>query len=258
MRARMRRRLCPDSHCLSNDKVEQLFASVDETGHTTHTIHANKDAYEIARFDPLDPAASPAALNERRINRRAVLVVLIAAVLIVGAQVGFSVIRRMYASSLADSATVETVSTALRLGVEWGDGFTQFPDNYVVQEADEGTGCIEVMVINTQSSDVLECFSSSQIQAAALSVNALLNPNINRVVYHVNVYVDNNGNIQAQSVLGLPSPEGELTGLFTFIWTKEITDAGITLSCTVRGMDEEMTNELRSQLASPSITLEAS
>ncbi len=250
MRGRTQRRLRPNQQQLSEDQVEDLFSTLDETGHIA------EDGRIASTVDPLNPDTSPAGINEKRINRRAMLVVIVAAVLIVGAQVAFSVFRRVSADSLADSVTVETVSTALRLGVEWGDGFTQFPEDYVVEEADEGTGRIEVTVTNTQSSDMLTCFASSQIQAAALSINALLNPNIYRVVYHVNVYVDTNGNIQSESALGLPSAEGELTSFITFIWTKETSDSGTSLSCTVSGMDEEMAEELRLQLGSSSSATE--
>ena len=65
-----------------------------------------------------------------------------------------------------------------------------------MQEADENTGRIEVTVVDSTSSSALECFSSSQVQATAFSVNALLNPNIDTVVYHVSVHADEDGAMQ--------------------------------------------------------------
>ena len=68
---------------------------------------------------------------------------------------------------------------------EWGNGFTQFPREFTVNEASEKTGTIEVSVVDSDSRNELELLSNSQIQASALATNALLNEKINRVVYNV-------------------------------------------------------------------------
>ncbi len=120
-------------------------------------------------------------------------------------------LRRDAASSntanLSESVSVDTVSTALKGGLEWGNGFTQFPLDFSVDEADERTGTVEVTVLDTSSANELELLSNGQIQAAALATNALLNDKIDRVVYNVHAYIDEDSNIQHDSFFAC-SPRG--------------------------------------------------
>ena len=260
MRRQKTRNIRPENpKAPSVSEVEELFRSVDETGHANPAEadaerarrDAGKDAVEV---DPLDPTSDPSGSNvERMINRTAVIVVsaLIAVVLL--SQLSCSVGRRATASSLADKVSVSSVTSALRLGVSWGDGYTQFPEEFVVKEADENTGRIEVSVNNKESGDALSCFSNSQIQAAALSVNALLNPKINTVIYHVNVCVDSSGNIEQSQFFGLLQPTGELRSFMTFVWTKQTTDAGVTFSCTITEVDADTAGELRDALGATTL-----
>ena len=47
--------------------------------------------------------------------------------------------RCLLYTSLSDRANAETVSHAMDSGVEWGNGFTQFPREFTVNEASEKT-----------------------------------------------------------------------------------------------------------------------
>ena len=114
-------------------------------------------------------------------------------------QIGYGVMRRLNTANLSESVSVDTVSTALKGGLEWGNGFTQFPLDFTVDEADERTGTVEVTVLDTSSANELELLSNGQIQAAALATNALLNDKIDRVVYNVHAYIDEDSNIQHDS-----------------------------------------------------------
>ncbi len=109
------------------------------------------------------------------ITKTAMAVVIGILVLIVGMQIGYGVMRRLNTANLFESVSVDTVSTALKGGLEWGNGFTQFPLDFTVDEADERTGTVEVTVLDTSSANELELLSNGQIQAAALATNALLN-----------------------------------------------------------------------------------
>ena len=70
-------------------------------------------------------------------------------------------------------------------------------------------------MIDTESSNELELFSNSQIQAAALATNALLNDNINQVVYNVSARLDEDGNITYDHLFGLLPAQGEESVIFT-------------------------------------------
>ena len=243
----------PQRGALSADEAEQLFSTVDHSGHSDEERARRPRARPREKgvsvdVDPLsgdDPSGSDVS---RVITRTAVTFVLTFLVLVVAAQVVFGVIRRLNTTNLADVASVRTVAGALAGGVEWGDGFTQFPADFTVQEADENTGRIEVSVVDTSSSSALECFSSSQVQATALSVNALLNPNIDTVVYHVSVHVDADGNMQQSTLFGFLKPTGDVTSFMTFVWKKTQSAAGVNFSCTITGIDESVQEELRDQV----------
>ena len=234
--------------------VDELFSTLDETGHTNPEAaqkqHARRRAKGVSvEIDPLDPDADPSGSDvERHINRTAMLFVIVFLAIVLILQVSCSIVRRTSSDGLAETTNVRTVTNAMKLGVEWGDGFTQFPEEFSVQEASEDTGRVEVTVTNTSSADALQCFSSSQIQATALSTTALMNPNIDTVVYHVNVHVDDNGNYQRTWLFGLIRPQGEVRSFMTFVWTKKPVEGGVQLSCVIIGVDEEMAEQLRDQM----------
>jgi len=141
------------------------------------------------------------------------------------------------------------MADALDGGLEWGGGFTQFPADFSVQEADENTGRIEVTVVDTTSANALLCFSTSQIQATAFSINSLLNPRIDTVIYHVNVHMSSEGTIQKSSLFGFLTPTGDLSPFITFIWTKTTTpDGQAHFNCMISGVDTELEETLRNQI----------
>ena len=238
---------------LSADEAEQLFSTVDHSGHSDEERARRQRARRREKgvsveVDPLsgdDPSGSDVS---KVITRTAVTFVLVFLVLVVAGQVAFGIIRRANTAHLADTASVRTVADALRGGVEWGNGFTQFPEDFTVQEADENTGVIEVSVVDSGSATTLECFSSSQVQATALAVNALLNPNIDTVIYHVSVHVDENGDPQRSGFFGFLKPTGDVTSFMTFVWQKTQSANGVNFSCTITGIDASLQEELRDQV----------
>lgn len=242
-----------DDKYLSAEQAEELFSAVDETGHANKGVAENEHKRRMLgqapeAFDPLsekDPSGSDV---ERRIKRTAVLFVVLTLVGVTAAQIIFGLIRRASTASLSENVSVQTVSQAMRNGVEWGDGFTQFPQVFTVDEADENTGKLEVTVTDESSTDALQSFSASQIQATALSINALLNPKINVVIYHVNVHVDEQGNFMKNQLFGFLSPAGEVHNFMTFIWTKQTSGSGINFSCAITGLDEKTTSGIRDKL----------
>lgn len=238
---------------LNADEAELLFSKVDESGHTdeerARRQRANRKAKGVSiDVDPLaeeDPSGSNV---EKVIAKTAVIFVLVFLAIVVAGQVFFGLVRRANTSNLSENANVKTVASALRGGVEWGNGFTQFPEDFSVQEADENTGRIEVTVTDTNSENALECFAGSQVQATAFAVNSLLNPNINTVVYHVNVHLDSEGKIERSQLFGFLKPTGDVTSFMTFVWTKTQSSSGVNFSCTITGIDETVQDELRDQI----------
>ena len=238
---------------LSADEAEQLFSTVDHSGHSDEERARRQRAHRREKgvsvdVDPLsgeDPSGSDLSKVMTRTTVTFVLVFL--AVIVVG-QVAFGVVRRLNTAHLADTASVRTVADALAGGVEWGNGFTQFPEDFTVQEADENTGTIEVSVVDSSSSSALECFSTSQVQATALAVNALLNPDIDTVIYHVSVHVGADGRMQQSSFFGFLKPTGDVTSFMTFVWQKTQSATGVNFSCTITGIDETVQAELRDQV----------
>ena len=238
---------------LTADEAEALFSTVDHTGHSDEERARRQRAHRKEKgvsldIDPLsedDPSGSNVG---KVITKTAVSFVAIFLVLVVVGQVAFGVIRRSNTASLAEDANVRTVASALRGGVEWGDGFTQFPEDFSVQEADENTGRIEVTVIDTSSQNALDCFAGSQVQATAFAVNALLNPNIDTVVYHVNVHVGEDGKMQRSTLFGFLKPTGDVSSFMTFVWTKTQSESGVNFSCRITGIDDAVQEELRDQV----------
>lgn len=244
----------PPRHSLTAEEAEELFAKVDNSGHTNAKKAENQRKRRLeyghgVEVDPLSPD-DPSGSNVGTIITRA-------AVLLVAA-VAASIVFIMWYSgkaisentaNLSTNVSVRTVADALSGGVEWGNGFTQFPQDFVVQEADQNTGRIEVTVTDTTSPNALVCFSNGQIQATAFSVSSLLNPQIDTVIYHVNVHMDEQGNIQRSSIFGFLRPTGDLSPFTTFIWTKSTTlDGQIRFNCTVTGVDAELQETLRKQI----------
>ena len=238
---------------LTEEEAEELFKTVDETGHTNEERarrerrHRQKKGVSVV-VDPLSGSDPSGSDVEKRITRAAVGISLLIVVAVVLGQVLYSTVRRLATESLAEHATVRTVASALHTGVEWGDGFTSFPEDFSVLEADENTGRIEVTVVDTKSTTLLECFSSAQIQATAFCVNALLNPRIDTVTYHVNVHMGDDGVIQTTRLFGFLKPTGNITQLMTFTWSKTQTATGVNFTCTITGLDADMQETLRDQV----------
>lgn len=236
------------------DEVEAIFSDVDETGHTNASKarkerrrrKAKKAAVDVDPLSGDDPSGSNVS---KIITKTAVSFVVILLLVVVLSQVACGIVRRAGTAQLAKDVDVKSVASALKNGVEWGNGFTQFPEDFSVQEADESTGHIEVTVVDTASKNEMECLSGSQIQAAALSVNALLNPNINQVVYHVNVHVGGDGKFQQSSLFGFLKPTGNIKQFATFVWTKSTTaDGGFNFTCMITGLDATSAENLRDKL----------
>ena len=241
------------TNALTADEAEKLFETVDETGHSNEEVarrerRRRKEKGTGVDIDPLS-AEDPSGSNVGKvIAKTAVGFVMVFLVIVVAAQVLFGVVRRSNTADLAHDVTVATVASALRGGVEWGNGFTQFPEDFSVQEADENTGTVEVTVIDTTSEDTLECFAGSQVQASAFSVNCLLNPNINTVIYHVNVHMDENGKFKTSQLFGFLKPTGDVTSFITFVWSKTQSSNGVNFNCSITGVDETLEEELRDQV----------
>lgn len=239
---------------LSPEEAEELFSKVDNSGHT-NAKKAERQREHRAKFghgvevDPLS-ADDPSGSNVGSVISRAAVFLVVALVgLIIFVQIYSGNALSANTANLSSNVSVRTVADALSGGVEWGNGFTQFPMDFWVQEADQNTGRIEVSVVDTSSSNALVCFSNAQIQAAALATNALLNPQIDTVIYHVNVHMDEQGNVQQSSLFGFMRPTGDLTPFMTFIWTKNTTNDGqVRFNCTITGVDAELQDMLRKQI----------
>ncbi len=242
-------------HALTASNAEELFSTVDETGHTNAET-AKKQRIRRRMFgstvavDPLSREDPSGSNVERVITLTAVSFVLVFFALVIVGQVGIGYIRRVSTANLANEVSVKAVGSAMSGGVEWGNGFTQFPEHFSVQEADENTHRIEVTVVDTTSKELIEVFAGSQIQASALAVNALLNPKVNQVIYHVNVYFDEKGKLAPAQLFGLLPPSGVQKTLMTFEWQKVQTEEGVRFKCTISGLDSGTQAQLRSAIAS--------
>lgn len=242
---------------LDAQEAEKLFSTVDETGHVDAAVASNEKKRRAKKgvglkIDPLsgkDPSGSNVGAV---IAKTAVAFIVIILVSITGLQVGCGAFRRFTTANLSTNVTVESVASALRGGVEWGSGFTQFPDSFIVQEADENTGRIDVTVIDTTAENELDAMAGSYIQATAFSTNALLNPKINTVIYRVNVHEDAEGQIENAQFFGFLQPTGPIKQFMTFIFTKASTaNGGFNIFCTITGLDQETTERLREKISSP-------
>lgn len=244
------------SKWLTDEEVEALFATVDETGHS-NTATAEKEHRRRRRrgvgleVDPLsgkDPSGSNVGTV---IARTAVAFVVVLLVAIVGAQVGYGVMRRSSTANLTASVTPQSVASALQGGVEWGNGFTQFPEDFSVQEADEATGRVEVTVVDVTSENEMEAMSGGYIQATAFATNALLNPNINTVIYHIDVHDGGDGKIENAQLFGFLQPTAPVKNFMTFIFTKATSKSGgFNIFCTITGIDGPTMERLREKISS--------
>ena len=231
---------------LAPEEVKELFSKIDASG----VVRSERSEPAVDPLSDEDPSGSKVASS---ISRMGIAFIAGIIIFVVGMQVGYGVMRRLNTANLSDTVTTETVSRALEGGVEWGNGFTQFPAEFTVEEAGELTGVVEVSVVSAEAENELELFSNSQIEAAALATNALLNDNINRVVYNVSAYVDEDGNIVAGNGEG---QEARL--VFTFIWTKNKSEASSNIDWGLRivGMDEEIAGRIQTQVNSVSSLIE--
>lgn len=238
---------------LSGDEAEELFSTLDETGHPNievareqHERRAHKQAPR--EIDPLSNEDPSGATTDRTIRRTAVAFVLITLAVIMLAQTSCGVIRRVSTAHLSKEVSVTSVSRSLQNGIEWGNGYTSFPGEFSVEQADENSGIVEVSVVDVSSANAAECFSSSQVQASALSINALLNPNIHAVIYHVKVRTDDQGNFLHNTMFGFLRPVGTLRSFMTFVWTKNTSEQGVNFTCRITGLDEQTTAGIRKKL----------
>ncbi len=235
------------------DEVEALFATVDDTG------HSNKERAEQQRntrkllgvpeqVDPLQDA-TPGNANVEKLIRTTTMVFVISIFLIVVlSQVGCSVARRYATANLSSEVSYDTVYKALDNGVEWGDGFTYFPDDFTVIEANERTHRVEVVVENITAKTAVDVFSASNIQATAFSVNALLNPDIDVVVYHVDIHEDETGDPETSKFFGLIKPTSATKRFLTFVWSKHTTADGVNFTSSITSVDPDLMDKLQKQL----------
>lgn len=270
-------------HNMTPDEAEELFSELDASGvldpdraaaregrakrrlfmrrTAGATAVAEREAADRERsraragkIDPLseqDPSGSQVG---KTISRTAVVVILGVFVFVLGMQIVYGVSRRLNTANLSDRTNSETVEHAMESGVEWGNGFTQFPRDFTVDEASEKTGVVEVSVVDTDFRNELELLSNSQIQASALATNALLNEKINRVVYNVYALVDESGAFQHDSMFGFIPARGARRAMLTFVWTKSQSSvpANIDWELKIIGMDDDLAEAIQEQVNSVS------
>ena len=243
---------------LTEKEAAELFSHVDDSG----VVSSDEDAAggsearraRRATYDPLSSEDPSGSKSGNAISRTAILSILLVIAIIVGMQIAYGINRRLNTANLSKTADVETVEHAMESGVEWGNGFTQFPEEYTVVEASEETGVIEVSVVDTDSEDELELLSNSQIQSSALATNALLNDKVTRVIYNVYVLVDEDDEMQQDLFFGMIPARGTRKAMLTFIWTKSEADSGSSIDWELKilGMDEATTEAFQEQVNSVS------
>ena len=112
-------------------------------------------------------------------------------------------------------------------------------------------------MLDTSSGNVLELLSNGQIQAAALATNALLNDKIDRVVYNVHAYIDEDSNIQHDSFFGMFPAHGHQSAILTFVWTKSSSNAtNIDWKMRIVSMDDTLAERIQKQVNSVSSLIE--
>lgn len=263
---------------LTEDEAQELFSELDDSGvidpllahrrvrggdAATADDEARREDVQVglnlrrarrAKVDPLseqDPSGSKAG---KAISRTAILCIVGVLLFVVGMQIVYGVSRRLNTANLSECADYATVTNAMQSGVEWGNGFTQFPERFTVDAADERAGVVEVSVVDTQSKNELELLSNSQIQASALSTNALLNEKINRVVYKVYALTDDKGNFAHDQLFGFVPATGTRRAMLTFVWTKEksANTTYIDWNLKIIGMNAKLTDKIQTQVNSVS------
>lgn len=246
---------------VTDAEIDEIFSALDERGVVDPNPRVRErersKREQQAEVDPLsdkDPSGSNVG---QTIARAAVMFVLVVLIAIVGSQIAFGVVRRLNTANLSERVDVESVERALEGGVSWGDGFTQFPDQYRINRADEKLGVIDITVIDTAAENETELLAGSQIQATALATNALLNEKIDKVVYHVCVYVDENDEYKQDRLFGFLPPTGEVKSVFTFIWTKNVSENPFALDwdCRIIGADNQIIGNIQDQINSASTPL---
>ncbi len=252
---------------LTPDEVGELFSELDDSGvveladrragrkKRAAKTRPRKKRVQIDPLSEQDPSGSHVG---RTISRTAAFAMLAVLLLVVGMQIAYGVSRRLNTANLSERANQETVSHAMESGVEWGNGFTQFPAMFTVDEANEKSGTVEVSVVDTDSRNELELLSNSQIQAAALATNALLNDKINRVVYNVYTLTDDEGNFQHDRFFGFLPASGTRRAMLTFIWTKQAPEAASNIDWELKivGMDDKLAAAIQKQVNSVSALAE--
>lgn len=270
-------------HNMTPDEAEELFSELDSSGvldpnraaaregrlkrrllarrTAGEAAEAERDAADHERsqaragkIDPLSEQDPSGSQVSKAISRTAIAVILGVFVFVMGMQIVYGVSRRLNTANLSERTNVDTVSHAMESGVEWGNGFTQFPDDFTVDEASEKTGAVEVSVVDTDSRNELEILSNSQIQASALATNALLNDKINRVVYNVHALVDSKGAYQHDSLFGFVPARGTRRAMLTFVWTKSQPSAPTNIDWELKiiGMDDDLAEAIQEQVNSVS------
>lgn len=239
---------------LTAEEAKELFSELDESGVVDPERRSGRRPRGSVKIDPLseqDPSGSEVG---KTISRTAITVIVVVLVSILGMQIAYGVNRRLNTANLSENVDRSAVEHAMESGVEWGNGFTQFPANFVVEEADERTGVIEVTVTDTDSKNELELLSSSQIQAAALATNALLNDKIDRVVYNVCALVKPDGSFAHDRLFGMLPAKGSRRAMLTFIWTKDPSQYSnyIDWKLKIVGMDDATATKIEKQVNSVS------
>ena len=244
------------NNLLTPEEAEKLFSELDASG----VVASDRPASDRARFARAAPAprrwtrfratTRPARMSARPSRAPRSPASCSCSCSSSARQVAYGVVRRLNTANLSERVDIETVSHAMESGVEWGDGFTQFPGEFVVDEADERAGVLEVSVTDVTSKNELELLSNSQIQASALSTNALLNEHIDRVVYNVFVLVDDAGNFAHDRFFGFVKAKGTRRAMLTFVWTKDDSSVSNYIDWQLRiiGMDDETTAKIQEQV----------
>lgn len=270
-------------HNMTPEEVEELFSELDSSGvldpdraaaregrikrrlfarrRGGEEAASEQDAADRERMrakhgviDPLSEQDPSGSQVSKTISRTAIVVIVSMFAFVLGMQIVYGVSRRLNTANLSERTNAQTVAHAMESGVEWGNGFTQFPDDFTVDEASEKTGTVEVSVVDTDSRNELELLSNSQIQASALATNALLNVKINRVVYNVCTLVDDNGTFQHDSLFGFLPARGTRRPMLTFVWTKSqsATPTNIDWELKIIGMDDDLAEAIQKQVNSVS------
>ena len=241
-------------HQLTPEEVTELFSELDDSG----ALDPGRRKKPPRVIDPLSGDDPSGSVVDRKISRASIAFLLLMLVLVLGMQIWYGVSRRLNTANLSETVNERTVSTALEGGLEWGNGFSQFPEDFTVEEADERTGIVEVTVVDRSAANELELFSNSQLQAAALATNALLNDHINQVVYNVCAMVDAEGDIARDEFFGLVPAKGSERTVFTFVWTKHKSEQSSNIDWELRiiGIDEEIASRIQDQVNSVSSLIE--